>query len=249
MKKQTDYEITLSGGIYKAIEHNPDGSITIKLKTLGEPQPPKVDITAGLTFTCIPVSIIKKTDDFMYYVPRTENEMEFKQKVENMLSTAEMEDFFIPVNFFEMKFRGEPINFLGCDSASCNAWISNAEYYDCEILKFSQYIGLLSWMLKTLIEKEKWEHKKAWYSICEDSELLHKLDWENIFGFKNFLGTTKRFLLPDDPSQDTGCFIASGGLNGRDWKHPLAQIIRDPRRDCNLKEASYGCYGFMTKQQ
>lgn len=247
MKKQTDYNVTLSGGTYKNINIKPDGSVTILMEILGDAQP-TVETKAGITFTCIPVSSITQKDDFMWYVPSSSDEIKFKERIENIFSKKTvLEDFLIPVDYTEIKLFGDPIKALYYGSASCDTWIRNAEANSWKILRISQYISLLAWMIKILVEKEGWKHKKAWKAICENSELLLDLDWETIFGFKNFLTGANKYLLPDDPFKDKGCFMASGGLNDRDWNYPLAQITKDSRRDCNLKDASYSCYGFISK--
>lgn len=245
MKKQTNFKITISGGIYKDFKTNPDGSITISMEIHGDTQPIVVK-ESGITFVGIPIHTVTPLDDFMYYVPTTKDQIDLKKKIERVFAEKSIADFFIPFDYTQVKLFNLSFGSLGYSTESCNSWIASAKKDGCNLLTFSQYIMLLAWMLKTLTEKENWDNQKAWIAIAENSELLNDLNWEKTFGFLNFLSGTKKLLLPDDPSSN-GCYMAGGGRNGNGWNYPLGQIIDDPRRDISFENHPYRCYGFICK--
>lgn len=246
MKKQRDYTVTVSGGIYKDFKVNDDGSVTITME-MHEETEPTVKTEAGLTFVGIPVHTVSEEDEFLFYVPSNQKEIELRDKILKVLqeNNNRFHDFFIPEDYTKVKLYNNSILGLGYGSESCNTWISSVKQYNCTLLSYSQYIMLLAWMLKVLTEKVGWDNKKAWTAIACNSELLSEVDWKETFGIENFLTTAKKYLLPDDPEKDKGCYQAEGGLNGRDWNYPLGQVYHDSRRDCSKKNCPYLIYGFL----
>lgn len=249
MKKETTYNITISGGTFNDFRVNNDGTVTITMEMHDSNTPPTVTSEAGPTFVCIPTSKISIANDFMWYVPTDVQEIELKKNILRILGDNEncFPDFFIPEDFEKVKLFGQPKTSLGYGSASCDTWINSAEQEGCTLITISQYTMLLAYMLKVLTENEMWKPEHAWYAICQDSEQLNSLDWEKTFGFKNFLTAGKKYLIPDDTRSTLGCYMASGGINDRDSKYPLARIIRDSRSDCGKKDAPYLIYGFLAK--
>lgn len=246
MKKQTNFNITISGGIYKNFRVNSDGSVTVLMETHGY-QPPAIKTESDITFTSVPITSITSDDDFLWYIPLKPSGHNLKERIREILKENTLKDFFIPEDYTKVKLFGQPIEALHYGSESCNTWINSAALQDCKIITYSQYVMLLAWMIKTLTEKEGWRPAKAWNAICENSEILSDLNWKRVFGFKSFLTGANKYLLPDDPINDKGCYIASGGVNGRDWNYPLARISKDGRRDCDKRNAPYLCYGFLCK--
>ncbi|MCR5146828.1 MAG: hypothetical protein K6B70_05745 [Clostridia bacterium] len=247
MKKQRDYKVTVSGGIYKDFKVNDDGSVTITMEMHEDETEPAVKKEAGLTFVGIPVHTVCEEDDFLFYVPSNNNEIELRDRILKVLqeNNNHFHDFFIPEDYSQVKLYNSPIHSHGYGSSSCNTWIGGAKQYNCTLLSFSQYIMLLAWMLKTLTEKVGWDNKKAWSAIACDSSVLTELDWKETFGIESFLTTVKKYLLPDDTEKQSGCYQAEGGLNGRDWKYPLGQVYYDSRRDCSKENCPYLIYGFL----
>lgn len=241
---KTNYTITISGGQIGDIQKNPNGTVTINVYCFDETKP-KIETKAGLTFIRIPVHTLSIWDDFLIYTPQNEAESRFKDSVVKILSQNEkIKNFYIPENHSDILFG----NLRSCDlhygNYSCNAWIKNAQDNNWDILKYSSYIMLLAWMLKTLIEKLGWTKTIAYEAICTNSELLQHSKWKEIFGFESLLTSGHRYLLPDD-SEDSGCFEAYGGINDSSWKYPLAKISHNHRRDCGKENAPYHAYGFV----
>lgn len=245
MEKITEYTLTITNvGNNTRIKTNEDGSITICMDMLND-DIPKVITTAGITFVRVNVESLTLHDDWLFYKPQTKEQQKFKETVEEILKNQTVKNFFIPKNYWkEVKFFNQPLNWTGVGSTSCNSWIHSAHKNEHEMLRYSQYIMLLAWMLKKMTETVC-SLNEAWEKICDDSISLTEINWESTFGFQSFMGS-KKFLLPDDP-EDKGCYIAEGGGHYYHYKEPLAKIHHDFRRDVSLENHPYVCYGLVCK--
>ncbi len=245
MAKICDYTIKIENvGENVQIKTNEDGTISMSMTMLND-DTPHLKIEKGDDFIRINVEELHTYDDWLFYTPKTEKQKNFKARISEILEKGNIKNFFIPLDYCNLKFFNSSLKELHVGTNSCESWISSAKSHGSNMLTYSRYNLILAVMLKCLTENG-YDANTSWSLICDDSRPLQDLDWVNIFGFKNFMGYQK-FLLPDDES-DEGCYMSYGGLEYYSYLEPLADIVHNRRRDVSLEDCPFLCYGSEFKE-
>ena len=193
-------------------------------------------------FVLIEASKLSMDDEFMQYQPKTKNEKEFKDLLEDVIKKG-IADFWRPrmdptldeAENICFKARKRPA--IG---KSYNWWRDNAKKFNpkrkSRLGTKSEYVAFLGVLLKNLVA-DGWEVVTAWNAVCKDSkslghywnsvEVLHDFEHtgsREIGGFYD-LANTYKILAEDEDA--CGFWLAGGNCKDVIDYSPLADFIHD----------------------
>lgn len=200
----------------------------------------------------VEVENLSLNDEFMSYVPKTEEEKNTKLLIIEALS-KNVRNFYRPK--YDPSYTDDEtgICFVAgkrpAVEKSYDWWVENARKYDSKrnsrlgtALEYGAFLGVL---IKKLVE-EGMPVESAWNAVCNDSkELGHYWNSENpkhnfentgsreVCGFYD-LGNTFKFLAEDIESG--GFWVAGGYFYYQSNVKPIAKLCRGDRR-----KVGYGC--------
>ena len=197
-------------------------------------------------FKLVPASQLRLDDEFLKHQPKTQDEREFKERVEKAIKSG-LKDFWRPVCDPSFDDKGR-ICYAPCNKPavgkSYNWWAKNAKEFEPErgsrLGTKSEYIAFLAVLIKELVASGK-SSEWAWNAVCNNSkELGHYWNSKNskhafedtgsreICGWYDLANCYK--ILAED--EEAGSFwLASSDYSRSSDSFPLADLYHD---DCNV---------------
>ena len=212
----------------------PDGSCKLKLELVSSTQEQyKKD-------DCILVeaSKLSLSDDFMLFVPKTDNEKKIKAALTELIKTG-IKDFYRPV--MDPSFVNKACTIIGYKAGdypatgkSYNWWEETVKDSQWCLGTKAQYVAFLGVLIKMLVAKG-WKCREAWNAVCNDSKKLgHYRNSDNsmydlehtgsreICGFFDLANTCK--ILSKDEEMG-GFWLAGGNCTDNGNSYPLADLV------------------------
>ena len=197
-------------------------------------------------FVLVKASELSLDDDFMQYVPRYKQEIEFKKLLEGVIRNG-VKDFWKSKMDPCPTIDGESYYFKKGAKVLTGPWYqwwaNHAYKNNCRLGRKSEYIAFCGVIIKGLIA-QGCNVKQAWYSVCINSEALGNyrpvIDKRNykrfgptgsqkILQFYDLLNAEK-LLAEDWDSRCCGCWHAGGGVFSF---QPMTHLEFDDERNCN----------------
>lgn len=192
-------------------------------------------------FVLIEASKLSVDDDFMQYEPKNIRESSFKSKLERLIKSKIIPDFYCAKCAPSFSGDKEGIVFERfCEPAvgkSAAWWCSKAKAFCPErgsrLGTMDEYIAFLGCLIKNLSDNG-WGIKNAWDAVCSDSTELghywnskdakHKLEHtgnREVCGFYD-LGNTYKVI--SDGGENNGFKLTGGNYMQTGHRHPLLSI-------------------------
>lgn len=203
--------------------------------------------TTKSVFLKVPASELRLDDEFLKYQPKTKNEKEFKELVEDAIKSG-LKDFYRPKYDPSFSEDGTSICYVpGKKPAvgkSYNWWAKVAKEFNPErksrLGTKTEYVVFLAVLIKELVTSGK-PIERAWNAVCNDSkELGHYMtskDAKNgfeptgsreVYGWYDLANTYK--ILRED-GDNGGFWVAGGYCKNSSNYFPLADLYHNFGRD------------------
>lgn len=236
MKTTTEIEIKVSGAKVTNATVMPDGTCKLTIEMVNAVS--EVTEVKDDMFVLVEASKLSMNDEFMQYVPETDEEREFKLMLANAIKSG-LKDFRRPK--YDPSFNEGEIG-ICYESGKAPAVGKSYNWWNQVAKKFkpecnsrlgtkTEYVAFLGVLIKKLVESG-WSVEKAWDAVCNDSkELGHYWNSKNaksvfestgcreICGFYDLANTCK--ILDEETG---GFWVAGGGYNDNGNVNPLADL-------------------------
>ena len=251
-KATAEFEIKVSGGRIIQANAMPDGRYQLIVE-LAEVEEKTLPIVEDGVFVKVKASKLTLEDEFMQYVPQTDEQKAFKELVKTVIQKG-VKDFWRPKYDPSLDETGNIICYnvgnLPAVGKSYYWWKTAAKQFKPECKSRlgtrNEYIAFLAVLIKKLVANG-WTLSAAWNAVCNNSkELGHYLNSEKaIARFEDtgsrevcgFFDLSNTYKVVEESEPDPGFCLAGGCYKFNSDTLPLADMTN--MRNINNVESKY----------